>query len=266
MTEVTIEVPQEVDEFLRERGSKLDLKSFTAIAIDYLLDNASWKENLLPQSNGYDWKNRRSGMVLNLPPGTSVRMRKGGKYHYAKVQADDLIYEGQKVSPNEFARTVAGHARDAWRDLWIKRPDDFDYRLADDLRKGGDGDDGAPAGGSDPKGGSDRGGGAGDAFMHGGNGSGYLHNDGNGTDNEGADILPKTRERLTRHQILLFEGDFDRLSDIYRRRRATEVIRTLVRKHLDAVDARFAQRQAEHPAKQVAGDDELMALLRPPVG
>ena len=48
--------------------------------------------------------------------------------------------------------------------------------------------------------------------------------------------MMKSPEKLTRHQILLFEGDFDKLSDIYRRRRATEVVRTLVREHLRRVD------------------------------
>jgi hypothetical protein len=57
----------------------------------------------------------------------------------------------------------------------------------------------------------------------------------------------KSPEKLTRHQILLFEGDFDRLSDIYRRRRATEVIRLLVRRHLMEVDSRYRDRLATQP-------------------
>lgn len=57
----------------------------------------------------------------------------------------------------------------------------------------------------------------------------------------------KSPEKLTRHQVLLFEGDFDRLSDIYRRRRATEVIRLLVRRHLVEVDSRYRDRLANQP-------------------
>lgn len=59
--------------------------------------------------------------------------------------------------------------------------------------------------------------------------------------------MMKSPEKLTRHQILLFEGDFDKLSDIYRRRRATEVIRTLVREHLRKVDSRYRERLATQP-------------------
>ncbi len=52
----------------------------------------------------------------------------------------------------------------------------------------------------------------------------------------------KSPEKLTRHQILLYEGDFDKLNDIYRRRRATEVVRLLVRRHLNEIEARYQDR------------------------
>ena len=52
----------------------------------------------------------------------------------------------------------------------------------------------------------------------------------------------KSPEKLTRHQILLYEGDFDKLNDIYRRRRATEVVRLLVRRHLQAIEERYPDR------------------------
>jgi hypothetical protein len=63
----------------------------------------------------------------------------------------------------------------------------------------------------------------------------------------GSLIVAKSPEKLTRHQVMLFEGDLDRLSDIYRRRRATEVIRILVRRHLSEVDSRYRERLANQP-------------------
>jgi hypothetical protein len=40
------------------------------------------------------------------------------------------------MSPSEFANQVAGGTnRNAWRDLWIKRPHDSEFHLADDLRR-----------------------------------------------------------------------------------------------------------------------------------
>jgi hypothetical protein len=64
-----------------------------------------------------------------------VRIKYNGSFMYAKVGSDYLIYEGERVSPNQFALKVTGTARDPWRDLWIKRPGDADYRLADDFRE-----------------------------------------------------------------------------------------------------------------------------------
>lgn len=46
----------------------------------------------------------------------------------------------------------------------------------------------------------------------------------------------KSPDKLTRHQVLLYEGDFDKLSALYRRRSATEVIRTLVRNFLNDIE------------------------------
>lgn len=54
----------------------------------------------------------------------------------------------------------------------------------------------------------------------------------------------KTIDPLTRHQILLYKGDFDRLNEIYRRRKATEVVRLLVRQHLDQIDAKQKEKQS----------------------
>ena len=65
-----------------------------------------------------------------------MRIKYAGEFHYTTVEGDYPIYKSQRVSPNQFAYKVAGSARDAWRDVWIKRPHDKDYQLADDLRKG----------------------------------------------------------------------------------------------------------------------------------
>lgn len=48
----------------------------------------------------------------------------------------------------------------------------------------------------------------------------------------------KSLEPLSHHHIILFEGDFDRLKEIYSRRKATEVIRTLVRNHITQLEAK----------------------------
>ena len=143
MAASTISVPVRTDrfvqlvDFLREKGSDRDPVAAVDSAIEYWIDNAGWKaEDLLPEvferKNflGYMWK------ALLLPPGTKVRMTYKGETYHAAVEGDDFIYKGRKMTASEFANTVAeGTARNAWRDLWIKRPRDRDFRLADDLRR-----------------------------------------------------------------------------------------------------------------------------------
>jgi hypothetical protein len=123
-------------DFLREKGSDRDPVDAVEGAIDYWIQNANGKtEDLMPEVferenyRGYQWKS------LLLPPGTKVRMTYKADTYHAAIEGDDFIYKGKKISPSEFANTVAcGTARNAWRDLWIKRPQDRDFRLADDLR------------------------------------------------------------------------------------------------------------------------------------
>jgi hypothetical protein len=50
-------------------------------------------------------------------------------------------------------------------------------------------------------------------------------------------------DKLTRHQVLLFEGDWDRLNRIYTNKSATSVIRDLVRSHCDRVESELARKR-----------------------
>jgi hypothetical protein len=139
-----ISVPVETDlfielvDFLRENDSASDPVEVIGTAISYWLENASWKGELIPdvkpQSRGYQWKS------LLLPPGTKVRMKYKGVTYHASVEGDDFVRDGRKTTPSEFANAIAGGtARNAWRDLWIKRPSDRDFHLADVLRREQDG-------------------------------------------------------------------------------------------------------------------------------
>ncbi len=120
----------ELVEFLRSKGDPSDPVDAVSKAIDYWMDNASWKPELLAVSSarGYQWK------TLFLPEGTEVRMQYKGAYSYAKVEGDDIIFKDKPISPAAMANTVADGSRNAWRDLWIKRPADREWRLADDSR------------------------------------------------------------------------------------------------------------------------------------
>lgn len=122
----------ELANFLRSSGDPRDPVEMVATAIEYWLDNASWKPELLSEissnTRGYQWKN------LFLPHGTQIRMQYRGTYSYAKVEGDEIIYGGKSISPGSLANTIAGTSRNAWRDLWIKRPEDKEWKLADECR------------------------------------------------------------------------------------------------------------------------------------
>lgn len=118
-------------DFLRSNGDPRDPVEVIAAAIDYWQDNASWKPELMSKSDnrGYQWKS------LFLPEGTQVRMQYKGEYYYAKVEGDEIIYKGSPISPGSLANTIASSSRNAWRDLWIQRPQDSEWKLADDCRQ-----------------------------------------------------------------------------------------------------------------------------------
>jgi hypothetical protein len=50
----------------------------------------------------------------------------------------------------------------------------------------------------------------------------------------------RSRETLTLHLIRLYEGDFDKLAEIHTHRKPNEVIRLLVRRHIEQVQAQTA--------------------------
>lgn len=134
-TQISIPVPTaqflELADFLRGKDDPRDPVDVVSIAIDYWMTNADWKPELLVESDarGYQWKN------VFLPEGTQIRMQYQGAYSYAKVEGDDLTFQGSPISPGSLAKTIAGgFNRNAWRDLWIKRPEDKEWILADELR------------------------------------------------------------------------------------------------------------------------------------
>ncbi|SFO42366.1 hypothetical protein [Nitrosospira briensis] len=122
----------ELANFLKSNKDLRDPVEMVSTAIQYWLDNANWKPELLEEVSstvrGYQWKN------LFLPQGTQIRMQYKGTYSYARVEDDQIVYRGKPISPGSLANTIAGTSRNAWRDLWIKRPEDKEWKLADECR------------------------------------------------------------------------------------------------------------------------------------
>ena len=136
---VSIPIPTaeflELVNFLRERGSDRDPVLAVRDAIDYWMDNASWKqEDLMPETfgRGYTWKHKDTHVFM--PHGTDIRMRYKDQTYYAKVKGDEIIYQGMPHSPSSLANTITNSSRNAWRDLWIKKPGQSNWVLADNCR------------------------------------------------------------------------------------------------------------------------------------
>lgn len=133
--EIGIPIPSslfvELAAFLREKGDPREPVDVIINAIHYWMDNADWKPELLApsQARGYQWKG------LFLPDGTEIRMPYKGEYFYAKVEGDQIIFKGAAVTPGSLVNTIANSSRNAWHDLWIKRPSDTQWQLADDCRQ-----------------------------------------------------------------------------------------------------------------------------------
>ncbi|WP_066453166.1 hypothetical protein [Castellaniella caeni] len=123
----------ELAEFLEAKKDGRDPVQVVSDAIDYWMANADSKPELLHQSatHGFQWKS------LFLPSGTEIRMQYKGQYHYAAVDGDQVMFDGKPTTPGSLANKITGTSRNAWRDLWIKRPGDTTWSLADDCRAEG---------------------------------------------------------------------------------------------------------------------------------
>src|SRR4051812_39234212 len=86
-TQISVPMPTaqflDLVDFLREKDDERDPVEVVALAVQYWMDNAGWKPELISRpatdSRGYSWKS------VFLPSGTDIRMRYKGEYHYAKV-------------------------------------------------------------------------------------------------------------------------------------------------------------------------------------
>jgi hypothetical protein len=84
---------------------------------------------LASSAGGYRWKD------LTLPEGTELSFKHRGVTYVATVTAGRILHNGRDVSPSQFINAVAGPGRNAWLGLWVRRPDDPAWLLAEDLRR-----------------------------------------------------------------------------------------------------------------------------------
>src|SRR5476649_2493207 len=116
---------------LRQLGGAQDVSEAITAAIAFWLDERAKAPAVGDPANvrGYQWKS------LFLPEGTVLRSWSYGEHNYARVEGDQIIHDGRSVSPNQFAQAFARSTRNAWTDLFIRRPGDKKYTLAGRLRQ-----------------------------------------------------------------------------------------------------------------------------------
>jgi hypothetical protein len=112
-------------------GESQDPSVIVLAAVEFWLAHQQKRQPEEPTTGvrGYQWKS------LFLPEGTMVRLTSYGEYHYACVEGDSIMHEGRALSPNQFTALHANSVRNAWNDLYIRRPGDKFYKVARQLRR-----------------------------------------------------------------------------------------------------------------------------------
>jgi len=82
-----------------------------------------------PTMDGYQWKE------VFLPHSTILRNVYQRTSYLARVEGRELRYEGRSVSPAQFVNAVGGSFRNAWKTLWIRFPNEDEWKPAMSLRK-----------------------------------------------------------------------------------------------------------------------------------
>jgi hypothetical protein len=121
-------------DFLEETGSPMSPREAAAAAIDQWIaaERAQVKVLSATPTRGYQWKS------LFLPEGTELRMHFARQDYHARVIGEHIVYDGQRVSPRQMTIAVAGSGHNAWRELWVRLPDDGKWRPASLLRRQGE--------------------------------------------------------------------------------------------------------------------------------
>ncbi|MTW05121.1 hypothetical protein GM668_23890 [Duganella ginsengisoli] len=129
---MTVEIPEallfELLEYLKTRRDQCSVDRAANEALYSWLSAQNGKAPTGPVMRGYQWK------MLFLPEGTCLRSWSYGEHNYARVVGDEIIHEGRAVTPNQFARSFARTERNAWHDLYIRRPEDKNWQLASVIR------------------------------------------------------------------------------------------------------------------------------------
>jgi hypothetical protein len=113
---------------LRNSGSDLSVTQAVTAAIRAWITANTPQPSPAPAdpetSQGYQWK------TLFLPSGTELRMSTRESTYRARVEGDNIMFQGRRVSPRGMTLAIAGEGRNAWRDVWLKLPGERYWKQA----------------------------------------------------------------------------------------------------------------------------------------
>lgn len=126
----SFETYQGLGNFMYEQGIKQEMYELVdSIIKEWMTKFLERHAQPLPNTfDGYQWK------CLFLPNGTVLRTVYRRKSYLAHVEASEVRYEGRSVSPGQFSNEVAQCARNAWRTIWLRFPDEVEWKHAMTLR------------------------------------------------------------------------------------------------------------------------------------
>lgn len=121
---------QRLQAHLMRRGGAPDLQHALSAAIEmWLTEQSKLRIGSDPASvRGYQWKS------VFLPEGTLLCTRSYGEDQYARIVGKELFFRGRAMSPNRFAHWAGRGTRNAWNDIYVRRPQDKFYIPASRLR------------------------------------------------------------------------------------------------------------------------------------
>ncbi len=136
-------------EMLLRRGPEQDIAGWIENVVEDYLErtegNNDWNdeyykylerktgESDFKKKYGDGFKGYRWGEIY-LPNGTQLYMEYKKERHYASIMHEKLIYKEESLSPSQFVWEITRTSRNAWRDIYIKKPNEKEWTLADILR------------------------------------------------------------------------------------------------------------------------------------
>jgi len=127
----SLETYQGLGNFIFTHGLTREMYEIVDEAISAWMQGflAAKSEQSAKTLDGYQWKD------VFLPNGCTLRNVYKRISYLAHVKGSNLQYGGRNVSPTQFVNQVGGSYRNAWKTIWVRFPNEDEWKPAFALRK-----------------------------------------------------------------------------------------------------------------------------------